>query len=233
MNLAATVLTLGRVRLEPFEERHRAGLIAAAEADLSIFRHMPFGVADKGYSWWFDQLRADQQAGRSIPHAVILLAPPHAGELSSAKRETEGGVLAERDAPLRFASLSTSPSNGGGKIVGQSCYLNIRPRDAGVEIGSTWYMREAQGGFVNPAAKLLLLGHAFACGVERVELKTDALNDHSRAAILKLGAKFEGVHRRHMRRADGTLRDTAWYSVLREEWPAVKAGLEARVAAFG
>ena len=85
---------------------------------------------------------------------------------------------------------------------------------------------------MNPTAKLLLLGHAFARGAERVELKTDALNDHSRAAILKLGAKFEGIHRRHMRRADGTLRDTAWYSVLREEWPEVKAGLEARLAAL-
>lgn len=192
MDLAATTLTRGRVRLEPFEERHRAGLTAAAEADMSIFRRMPFGVADKGYSWWFDQLRADQGAGRSIPHAV-------------------------------FAD---------DRIVGQSCYLNIRPRDGGVEIGSTWYMRQAQGGFINPTAKLLLLSAAFAQGAERVELKTDALNEHSRAAILKLGAKFEGIHRRHMRRADGTLRDTAWYSVLREEWPAVQASLEVRLAAF-
>jgi hypothetical protein len=98
MDLAATVLTLGRVRLEPFEERHRAGLTAAAQADTSIFRHMPFGVADKGYGWWFDKLRADQAAGRAIPHAVILLAPPFTGELSSAQRETEGGVA---HSPLR------------------------------------------------------------------------------------------------------------------------------------
>ena len=192
MDLAATVLTLGRVRLEPFEERHRAGLTAAAEADMSIFRHMPFGVADKGYGWWFDKLRADQAAGRAIPHAV-------------------------------FAD---------DRIVGQSCYLNPRPNDAGVEIGSTWYVREAQATFVNPSAKLLLLGHAFACGAERVELKTDALNAQSRSAMLKMGAQFEGIHRRHMRRADGTLRDTAWYSVIREEWPVVRAGLEARLAAF-
>jgi N-acetyltransferase len=85
---------------------------------------------------------------------------------------------------------------------------------------------------VNPACKLLMFRHAFDCGAERVELKTDALNERSRAAILKLGAQFEGVHRRHMRRRDGTLRDTAWYSVLREEWPDVKARLEARLAAF-
>mgnify|MGYP000884955873 CR=1 FL=1 len=62
-----------------------------------------------------------------------------------------------------------------------------------------------------------------------MELKTDALNERSRAAILKMGAQFEGIHRRHMRRADGTLRDTAWYSVIRDEWPAVRAGLETRL----
>jgi RimJ/RimL family protein N-acetyltransferase len=192
MDLAATVLAIGRVRLEPFEERHCAGLTAAAAADMSIFNHMPFGVADKGYAWWFDKLRADQAAGRTIPHAVLA----------------------------------------DGAIVGQSCYLNPRPNDAGVEIGSTWYTREAQATFVNPSAKLLLMGYAFACGAERVELKTDALNEQSRGAMLKMGAKFEGIHRRHMRRADGTLRDTAWFSVIREEWPEVKAGLEARVAGF-
>lgn len=190
MELAATILEAGRVRLEPFEERHLAGLTAAANADLDTFRHMPFPVAREGYAPWFAVLRADQAAGRSIPHAVLL----------------------------------------DGAIVGQSCYLNIRARDAGVEIGSTWYGPTARGGVVNPSAKLLLLGHAFASGAERVELKTDALNARSRAAILKLGAQFEGVHRRHMRRADGSLRDTAWYSVLREEWPGVKAVLEARLA---
>jgi RimJ/RimL family protein N-acetyltransferase len=193
MDLAATTLTHGRVRLEPFEERHRAGLIAAAEADAAIFRHIPFPVAERGYGPWFDMLRADQAAGACIPHAV-------------------------------FAD---------DVIVGQSCYLYPRPRDAGVEIGATWYTPQAQGTFVNPAAKLLLLGHAFASGAERVELKTDALNARSRAAMLKMGARFEGVHRRHMRRADGTLRDTAWFSVLREEWASVKAGLEARLAALG
>lgn len=119
-----------------------------------------------------------------------------------------------------------------GAIVGQTTHMNLRPADASVEIGGTWYAPHAQGGPINPAAKLLLFAHAFASGAERVELKTDARNARSRAAIAKLGAQFEGVHRRHMRRADGTLRDTAWFSVIREEWPAVQAGLEARLAAF-
>lgn len=190
MDLAAATLEFGRVRLEPFEARHRAPLAALAAREPDVFRHLLFPVARQGYSAWFDALRADQAAGRALPHAVLA----------------------------------------DGAVVGQSCYLNIRARDAGVEIGSTWYARAAQGGFVNPGAKLLLIGHAFACGAERVEFKTDALNAHSRAALLKLGCAFEGIHRRHMRRADGTLRDTAWFSVVREDWPGVKAGLEARAA---
>lgn len=193
MDLAARILKRGRVRLEPFEETHRAGLATAAAADPDLFRHIPFPVARLGYGAWFDLLRADQAAGRSIPHAVIA----------------------------------------DGHIIGQSCYLNIRPREAGVEIGSTWYARAAQATFVNPTCKLLLIGNAFEQGAERVELKTDALNEQSRGAMLKMGAQFEGIHRKHMRRADGSLRDTAWFSVVRDEWPAVREGLETRLAAFG
>lgn len=117
----------------------------------------------------------------------------------------------------------------GADAIGQSCYINPRPEHACVEIGGTWYGPSARGTAVNPASKLLLLGHAFACGAERVELKTDALNARSRAAMLKMGAVFEGIHRRHMRRPDGSFRDTAWYAVIREDWPRVKAGLEARL----
>jgi RimJ/RimL family protein N-acetyltransferase len=189
MDLAAATLEHKRVRLEPFEGRHRDGLITAA-ADPSIWRHIPYPVLLEGYGGWFDWLRAEQAAGRWMPFAVIA----------------------------------------DGRIVGQSCYINPRPRDAGVEIGGTWYAPEAQGTFVNPSAKLLLLGHAFQSGAERVELKTDSLNARSRAAMLKLGCTFEGVHRHHMRRADGTWRDTAWFSILREEWPGVRERLEARLA---
>jgi len=118
-----------------------------------------------------------------------------------------------------------------GRLVGQTCYLNIRPEHRVVEVGGTWYAPDAQAGPVNPACKLLMLSHAFAQGAERVELKTDAANARSRAAILKLGATFEGVHRRHMVRPDGTYRDTAWFSVIRPEWQDVRARLEARLAA--
>jgi RimJ/RimL family protein N-acetyltransferase len=194
MKLAAATLTHPRVRLEPFEERHRAGLTAAAEANLPVFAHMSFPIAERGYGAWFDWLRAEQEAGGWIPHVVI--APD-------------------------------------GRIVGQSCYLTIRPEHDGVEIGGTWYVREAQGTAINPAAKLLLLEHAFACGAERVEFKTDALNARSRAALTKLGASFEGVFRRQMKRPDGTMRDNAYFSVIREDWPALRERIEARIAAFG
>lgn len=119
-----------------------------------------------------------------------------------------------------------------GRACGQSSFINPREYDGGVEIGGTWYAELMRGGSVNPSCKLLLMRHAFASGAERVELKTDSENAHSRAAILKLGAQFEGIHRRHMRRPWGGWRDTAWYSVLREEWPAVEAKLEARLAQF-
>lgn len=114
-------------------------------------------------------------------------------------------------------------------VVGQTCWMAIEPAHARVEVGGTWYAFEAQGGSVNPAAKLLMLGEAFAADAERVELKTDALNARSRAAITKLGAVEEGVLRRHLRTWDGRWRDTVYFSVLKEEWPRVRAGLEARL----
>lgn len=116
-----------------------------------------------------------------------------------------------------------------GQVVGQTCYLAIRPEHKGVEIGGTWYAPSAQGTKVNPSCKLMMLDHAFACGAQRVELKTNANNARSRAAMLKMGATFEGIHRRHMLLYDGSWRDTAWYSVLADEWPEVKTQLETRL----
>lgn len=151
-------------------------------------------------------------------------------------RDVSGGYAAEADWLLGEQAarrwLVHVVYDAHGRVVGQTCYLALRPEHSGVEIGGTWYAPEIQGTALNPAAKRMMLGHAFASGAERVELKTDARNARSRAAILKLGAQFEGVFRRHMRRPDGTWRDTAWYAVIREDWPAVKAGLDARIAAY-
>lgn len=135
-------------------------------------------------------------------------------------------LMAEQAAGRWIAHAVMAPS---GHIVGQSCYINIRPRDDCVEVGGTWYARDAQGTKINPAAKLLLLQHAFTSGAERVELKTDALNLQSRAAMLKLGCVFEGVMRHQMRRPDGTWRDNAWYSVIAPDWPNLRSRIEARL----
>jgi RimJ/RimL family protein N-acetyltransferase len=116
-----------------------------------------------------------------------------------------------------------------GEVVGHSAYLVITPIFDRVEIGWTWYRKDVRGTRVNPTAKMLLLGHAFACGAERVELKTHHKNLHSQNAMLKMGATKEGTLRHHAKCWDGSFRDTVFFSVLREEWPGVKAGLEERL----
>lgn len=121
---------------------------------------------------------------------------------------------------------------GSGEPVGITTYLDIRPAHRGLEIGWTWYSPRARGTRINPASKLLLLGHAFeALDAVRVCLKTDERNTQSRAAILKLGARFEGILRENVIMRDGFHRSTAMYSVLVGEWPEVRAGLLRRLAA--
>ena len=120
-----------------------------------------------------------------------------------------------------------------GALVGSTRYLNIEAAHKRVEIGHTWYNPAVWAGPVNPACKYALLQYGFeALGLNRIELKTDIANTRSQAAIAKLGALREGVFRRHMIRADGSLRDTVYFSIIREEWPGVRDGLLARLAAF-
>jgi len=117
-----------------------------------------------------------------------------------------------------------------GRAIGSTSYLDIRPAHLGLEIGSTWIGRAYQGTPVNPENKYLLLRHAFeTLGAIRVQLKTDGRNLHSQRAIAKLGAKLEGTLRNHMVLPDGHYRDAVMYSITHEEWPIVKAGLEARL----
>jgi RimJ/RimL family protein N-acetyltransferase len=117
-------------------------------------------------------------------------------------------------------------------IIGSSSYLNIVPSDARVEIGFTWYAATARGGPVNPEAKYLLLKNAFTAHYNRVEFKTDARNARSRSALLKLGAKEEGILRGHMWMPQGYFRDSVYFSILASEWPSVRAGLERRLGAY-
>jgi RimJ/RimL family protein N-acetyltransferase len=119
-----------------------------------------------------------------------------------------------------------------GAVVGSSRYLSLRPEDRVLEIGYSWIAPDAWGSGANTETKLLLLGHAFErLGCLRVEFKTDARNERSRAALAALPAEFEGVFRKHMLVRGGQRRDSAWYSVIDDDWPTVKAALEARVAA--
>ena len=117
------------------------------------------------------------------------------------------------------------------KVVGSTRFLNIDPANRRLEIGYTWIARPWQRTTINTEAKYQMLRHAFETfSCIRVELKTDALNEESRQAIRRLGAKEEGILRRHIIAQSGRVRDTVYYSILDSEWPQVKAELERKLA---
>jgi RimJ/RimL family protein N-acetyltransferase len=116
---------------------------------------------------------------------------------------------------------------------GMSTYLDIDPRHRTLEIGATYYEPGLRGGPVNPSAKRLLLAHAFDSGAKRVQFRVDAINARSRAAVLKLGAVQEGILRHDKLTWTGRQRSTVHFSILKDEWPAVRDRLDARLAAFG
>jgi N-acetyltransferase len=119
------------------------------------------------------------------------------------------------------------------RVVGGTTLMDIRPSDDHVEIGMTWYSPDLRGTYVNPECKYLLLTYAFeVLGCQKVTLKCDNRNELSKSAILKLGAKHEGVLRRHRFTENGEWRDTSYYGIVYEEWPNIKAGLEARLETF-
>jgi RimJ/RimL family protein N-acetyltransferase len=136
----------------------------------------------------------------------------------AAARDGREGVFATRDKRT-------------GSVVGSTRYLNVRPADRVVEIGWTWLNPAVWGSGVNVEQKLLMLEHAFeALGCVRVEFKTDARNSRSRAAISALPAQFEGILRKHMTVPDVGVRDSAYFSILDDEWPEVRANLQRRLA---
>ncbi|MHC6222115.1 GNAT family N-acetyltransferase [Arthrobacter sp. MMS24-S77] len=136
-------------------------------------------------------------------------------------------ALQEQGSMLPFATRLKA----NGKLIGMTTYMNIDAATPRVEIGSTWNAASAQGSGSNPDSKLLLLRHAFeTLGCPAVEFRTHWLNHQSREAIARLGAKQDGVLRNHSRTLDGVLRDTVVFSILEHEWPAVRTGLEFRLA---
>ena len=133
----------------------------------------------------------------------------------------------ERGESVVFATVERSS----GCVIGSTRFMNIDRANRRVEIGSTWIAPEWQRTGVNTDAKFVMLRHAFEVWkCMRVELKTDALNQKSRSAILRIGAKEEGTLRRHLVTCTGRVRDTVYFSILDEEWAGVKARLEQKLA---
>jgi RimJ/RimL family protein N-acetyltransferase len=144
-------------------------------------------------------------------------------------RSWAAAALAGRDAgtELPFATIDVAT----GRPIGSSRFMTIVLEHRRVEIGWTWVAPAWQRTGANREAKLLMLGHAFdTLGCRRVEFKTDSLNEPSRTALLGIGAQFEGIFRNHMVMPDGRMRHSAYYSVIDDEWPSVRAGLERSLA---
>jgi RimJ/RimL family protein N-acetyltransferase len=125
----------------------------------------------------------------------------------------------------------TTVDKTSGRAIGMTTFMNIKLENRKVEIGSTWLAQSFQGTAINPEAKLLMLGYAFeSLGCNAVELRTHEKNLQSRAAIEKLGAKLDGILRNDMVMANGTIRNTAVYSITKEEWPTVELSLTSRIS---
>jgi RimJ/RimL family protein N-acetyltransferase len=198
---AGLVLAGAHVRLEPLSMDHADALLAASSEDRSTYEWTPVPDGPAGVVAYIDEALAHQREHRRIPFVTIWLDEARIVGSTSFFTEWWGGAPGE-GAP-----------------------------DA-VEIGATWLASSAQRTVVNTEAKLLMMTYAFETWkVERLSLKTDARNERSRAAIERLGARFEGVLRRHMLAygPGGGIRSSAFFSVLPDEWPGVKANLTARV----
>lgn len=194
------------VRLEPLTAAHASGLLAAASGSRDTYglTLVPGTLAEAAA--YIDAALGEQTARRSLPFATV-------------DRVT-------------------------GRVVGSTRFLNIEfwtwppgtahqrgvERPDVVEIGATWLAAGAQRTPINTEAKLLMLEHAFdRWRVHRVSLMTDARNERSRNAIMRLGARFDGVLRAARPASDGNIRDTAAFSILESEWPAIRAKLQARL----
>jgi RimJ/RimL family protein N-acetyltransferase len=187
-----------------------------------------------------------------VGNAIALepLAPSHEQELAEAAAASDWSLIAiDASTPAGFkrwfAWMLASNGNtelrdaraafavirrGDGRAIGSTSFHAVYPEDRRVEIGMTWYARAEWGSGANVEAKLLMLTRAFALGFRRVEFKTDARNVRSRRALEALPAQFEGVFRKHMLVRGGERRDSAYYSVIDDDWPAVRANLERRLA---
>ncbi len=179
-------------------------------------RHVRLEPLQKNHVGGLAAVGLDPELWRWIPAPVRTIEEMGA-YIDTALREQEQGVS------LPFALVERQT----GRPIGSTRYGNIDRTHRRVEIGWTWVAREWQRTAMNTEAKYLLLKHAFeTLGCIRVELKTDSLNERSRAAILRIGAREEGTFRNHMITASGRIRNTVYFSIVDSEWPGLKARLE-------
>jgi RimJ/RimL family protein N-acetyltransferase len=153
-------------------------------------------------------------------NSTVTIVPSSPARMIDYIQAALDGQATGKELPFVVTRKSTN------QIVGTTRFYEIRPRDRAVAIGYTWLAKSAQRTAVNTESKLLLLTHAFEhWRCNRVELITDVLNRQSRAAILRLGAKQEGILRRHLILPSGRIRDSVIFSIIVDEWPEVRARL--------
>ena len=195
------VLSGKHIRLEPLDHHHIGGLVAASSVDSSLYQWSPVPQGSAEAASYIDTALAWRDAGSAAPFAVV--------------RVMDGVTIGS----TRFWNIERWSWPTGHARYG-------RPRPDACEIGYTWFTRPAIRTAANTEAKLLMLSHAFEVWqVLRVCFHTDARNQRSRAALERIGGKFEGVLRSHRLAADYTARDSARYSILITEWPAAKQKL--------
>lgn len=173
------------------------------------------------------RVRLEPLSLRHLDDLVAVGLDPAIWALTIARPTDRPGIKAWLTSALTGSDVPFATIDlAGGRAVGSTRFMSIAPEHRRLEIGWTWVGTAFQRTGANREAKLLQLSHAFeVLGANRVEFKTDARNEKSRAALLGIGATFEGIFRSHMIMPTGPLRDSAWYSVIAEEWPVVKARL--------
>ena len=205
--LVRPVVLEGRhVRLEPLGVGHAQVLLAAASGPRETYGFTTVPADEPSMVRYIEAALRDQEAGRALPFATVA---KDAGRV----------VGSTRFGNIEFWAWAPGNANQRGQDVPDA-----------VEIGWTWLAADVQRTSLNTEAKLLMLAHAFETWrVHRVSLMTDARNERSRRAILRLGARFDGVLRAARPASDGGIRDTAAFSILEDEWPAVKTQLQSRL----
>jgi RimJ/RimL family protein N-acetyltransferase len=185
------------------------------------------------------KIRLEPLSEKHLDGLASVAFEPSIWQWTLARPTDRAGLQAWLEAALANAAAGTEQpfatiDQVTGQAIGSTRFLSIVPEHRRLEIGWTWLGRAWQRSGANREAKLLLLGHAFdQLGANRVEFKTDSRNEPSRTALLGIGATFEGIFRNHMIMPDGPLRHSAYYSVIADEWPTVRAGLEASLASHG